>query len=186
MSLIVSVNGVYQTYIHPEKGGENTSQKPLKRKANSTNSVSSQYEKISNNTKRERKNIFARDIMSKKLHSMEPEISIIMAMNYMLELKIHHLLVLKDNELKGIVSDRDLLKSLNRDNNHRITLEDIMSEKVILCKEETEIRLIAKTMLDEGISSLPVIDDDKVLTGIITKADLLECIYKNMPLDIWI
>lgn len=193
MSLIVAVNGAYHSYFDPKHMGnlQNNAAKSI----GASNQISShkktpgqEYDQSQNKNnprdgKRERKNLFARDLMSKNVYTISPLESIKSGLMKMGKLGIHHLLVMDQETLVGIVSDRDLLASLISEYD---AIETVMTKKVLLCEEQTEMRLIAKAMLDEGISSVPVVSDQNSLLGIITKSDLLNCIVENMPIDIWI
>lgn len=100
----------------------------------------------------------------------------------------HHIPVVSDNQrLLGIVSDRDVLRSLSPDadssraNNHAVmTLQrkahQIMTREVITIKPDCDIEEAAAIMLDKKFSCLPVtdvIDKEDTLCGIVTKTDLL-------------
>ncbi|MGI6713153.1 MAG: CBS domain-containing protein [Bacillota bacterium] len=51
--------------------------------------------------------------------------------------------------------------------------KDIMNPHVITIKKDTSIKDIAKIMVDNHISGVPVVDDDDKLIGIVTEGDLL-------------
>ena len=73
--------------------------------------------------------------------------------------------VTNDNKLLGIVTAWDLSKSIavNSDD-----LNDIMTKDVKTCKSDETIESVARKMRKFDISSLPVVDDDYKLKGIIT------------------
>lgn len=51
--------------------------------------------------------------------------------------------------------------------------KDIMTTKVITVTPETEISAVARTLLDNRINGLPVVDRDGGLVGIICQSDLI-------------
>jgi len=51
--------------------------------------------------------------------------------------------------------------------------DDIMSMNVISVSPETDIREVAKTLLDNHISAVPVVDDQGKLLGIVSEGDLM-------------
>lgn len=51
--------------------------------------------------------------------------------------------------------------------------KDVMSKKVISVKKETSIEDLSKILLKNKISGVPVVDDDGILVGIATEADLI-------------
>ena len=50
---------------------------------------------------------------------------------------------------------------------------DIMTTEVISVKRETPLREVAKLMADQGVSGVPVIEDDKSVAGVISEKDFL-------------
>jgi acetoin utilization protein AcuB len=88
----------------------------------------------------------------------------------------------KQGRLVGIVSERDLLHaapsaatSLSIWEIHyllsQITIERIMTRKVVTIREDTPLEEAARLMTDNKIGGLPVVRDDEVV-GIITETDL--------------
>lgn len=54
------------------------------------------------------------------------------------------------------------------------TIADIMTRDVIAVKRETSVRELAEIFTTRRIGSLPVVDDDNHLIGIVTETDLVE------------
>lgn len=91
--------------------------------------------------------------------------------------------------LLGILSDRDgLLMSADMTSVElaHTTVESVMSAELLTAAPETRISLIAETMVDYKISSLPVLDLDQLLVGIVTTSDVLRSIARHAPLDLWV
>lgn len=83
---------------------------------------------------------------------------------------IRHIpLVNNKGELKGLVSDRDLLRS--HDNQER-PVSEIMTKNVVTVDEHASIRTTANYLSTHKIGCLPVTSDGK-LTGIITETDFI-------------
>lgn len=53
------------------------------------------------------------------------------------------------------------------------TVKDVMTTQVVTVTEDTPFTEIADTLAEHRISAVPVLDDDRHLTGIVTEADLL-------------
>ena len=100
------------------------------------------------------------------------------------KVEFHHLLVVQDLKLVGILSDRDILKEISpflgtlseeeRDEtilNKRIHL--IMTRKLITVDKDTDIDTAASLLLDNNISCLPVISREGEIQGIVTWKDIL-------------
>ena len=97
----------------------------------------------------------------------------------------HHIPIVEEGRLVGIISDRDVLRNLSprvdavRANDHDLmTLKkkahQIMTRKVITTSPEDSIKGAATTMLENNISCLPALDQSGAIVGIVTKTDLLE------------
>ena len=124
-------------------------------------------------------------IMTRKVISVNEQTHI----NEMLELmtgnQLQHLPVVSASaELLGIVSHQDIQKAAPSaittlsvgESNYllaKITAEQIMQKKVVCCKPSTLIESAAQILRDQGISSLPVVEDNK-LVGIVTMEDILD------------
>jgi CBS domain-containing protein len=61
---------------------------------------------------------------------------------------------------------------------NRIFAEDIMTEDVIVIKEEMLIGQVAHLMLREGVSGYPVVDGNRKVIGIVTMTDLFTLVDK--------
>jgi acetoin utilization protein AcuB len=94
-------------------------------------------------------------------------------------------LVLDDNELIGVVSDRDILKHISpfistpsERTQDLTTLEkrihQVMSRKLITIQQETTIEQAAEIIVQEGVSCLPVLSARREVVGIITWRDILK------------
>jgi len=58
------------------------------------------------------------------------------------------------------------------------TVKEIMAKKILTGSLQTEIRYAAKVMLDEKVGSLPIVDDNGKILGIITRTDLIRAMVK--------
>ncbi len=99
----------------------------------------------------------------------------------------HHVLVVEDGLLVGIVSDRDLLKALSphlglpsemaRDlaslNRHA---HQIMSRKLITLREDAGIHDAIETFNRHRISCIPIVDARNRPVGIVSWRDILKAI----------
>jgi acetoin utilization protein AcuB len=81
--------------------------------------------------------------------------------------KLHHLPVVDEHDqLVGIVSEKDLLRSKPEKR-----VEEVMTRDVVTVTEYTALEEAARIMADRTISSLPVMRNGK-LVGMITETDL--------------
>jgi acetoin utilization protein AcuB len=91
------------------------------------------------------------------------------ALSILAENKQRHLPVVDaDENLVGIVSEKDLLRARGED-----AIAKVMTQDVITVTEYTALEDAARIMADHKISSLPVMRDGR-LVGIITETDLFK------------
>jgi acetoin utilization protein AcuB len=126
--------------------------------------------------------MFVSDWMTKKVITITPEDSISTAVKLMKEKKIKHIPVVKDERLKGIISDRDIKEytpsratSLDIFELHyllaKTKVKDIMKAGVVTTTPDTPVEEAAMMMHDRNIGSLPVVENGK-LVGIISDKDI--------------
>jgi CBS domain-containing protein len=112
-----------------------------------------------------------------------PATSVVEARVLMTERRIRHLLVVADDLLVGIVTDRDIRLNLPSpatslsvwELNHllaKLTVEQVMTRSVVIVDPARDARDAARIMVERRIGALPVLEDDRVV-GIVTETDLL-------------
>ena len=50
---------------------------------------------------------------------------------------------------------------------------------------ETDIRRVARVLLDTGLPGLPVVDDAGLVHGFVSRSDILRAVVADPPLDLW-
>lgn len=112
-----------------------------------------------------------------------------------------------DGKLVGIISDTDIIRyseqtkvvpkanlsgwispyanvselaSMQKgiENLHQTRVSEVMTKKVHTVNEETEASEIARLMNRRNINRIPVVDSKKKLVGIVTRADMVQCMAK--------
>lgn len=105
--------------------------------------------------------------MTHPVVAITADIPVKQALEIMDEREVRHLPILNEDEtLAGIVTERDLLKA-----NSDELVKNVMPHKVITATEYATLEEAARMMVDNNISSLPVVRNDR-LVGIITETDL--------------
>ncbi len=181
MGLVISRNGKIQDYpkaqnraLYPHEKGEKEGQSPDKQKQ-----AIRSYQEQKKQSLKHNKILHARDVCSTPVATLKKEDRVEDAIELMEKYEIHHVpIVDEDHKVLGMISDRDLIQRRLSDR-----LERHMSTNVVMAKELTEVKLIAKMMITNRISALPLINDQDHLVGIITKTDLLECLVRSLPLE---
>ena len=98
---------------------------------------------------------------------------------------VHHLPVVEDGKLSGIVSSADFLK-LSMLGEHvglsaHATVEQIMEPNPIVLPAATSLRDAAEKLMVGGFHALPVVDEQRMLVGIVTSGDLIDALLKSLP-----
>ncbi len=124
-------------------------------------------------------------IMSKNLVTVEMDDSLIVVKEIFDNTRFHHLLVVENNVLQGIISDRDLLKTISpnigtaaetsRDTetlNKRA--HQIMTREPVTLHANAEIQEAIKVFNQHNISCIPIINETHQAVGIISWRDILK------------
>lgn len=102
----------------------------------------------------------------------------------MLNANIHHVPIIDGSKLVGLISFTDLMKinfvvngvderSINAIIDQQFSIRQIMSDKLVTIKNTDTIRDGSELLAKGGFHSLPVIDDEGALVGIVTTTDLI-------------
>lgn len=127
--------------------------------------------------------------MTRDFVAVGPGDSLDKAIALMEEFNVHHLPVLRDGVLEGMVSDRDILLSTgwHLSNDRTIPtidggvvvgparIEQIMSRPVHSVLAEQSVRHAAGQMLQQKVGAMPVMNNERMI-GIVTESDLLSAL----------
>lgn len=125
-----------------------------------------------------RMEIIVHELMKKNPLTIEESTPLPAVKKVFKEKGIRHLPVLHDSKkVVGIISDRDLLKVEALGTFQFLKAQDIMNTIIILVDDETSVAHVAKVMIEEKISAMPVINNQHEMVGIITKTDILRGVF---------
>ena len=107
------------------------------------------------------------------------------AVKQMVEANIGSLLVTKDGEIAGIVTERDYLRrvALEGPTNEGVTVGEIMSSPLIVVTPETAIDECMAVMTDRRIRHVPVVEGGEVV-GIVSIGDVVKFKSKQQSFEI--
>lgn len=130
-----------------------------------------------------------KDILAEKgnaVWSVSPETKVFDALKLMAEKNIGAVLVIRNNEIKGIFSERDYAREviLEGRSSHELEVEKIMSPRVLYVTSDTGIDECMVLLTEKRIRHLPVYDNEK-LAGIISIGDVVKelLIHKDFMID---
>lgn len=129
-------------------------------------------------------------IMSREVVTVPPDTALMDIRKRLQDGGVHHMLVIEDGILLGVISNRDVLEALSPffdtyDEEHRDVemlarpAREVMRTEPISVSPGTQVEEASHLLLDHDISSLPVVEGEKLM-GIVTTKDFLNH-YTNDP-----
>ena len=129
-------------------------------------------------------------VMSTNVVTIEMDDSLKEVRNIFEHTSFHHLLVVNSGKLVGVISDRDLLKSLSP---HLETLAEttkdlatlnkkahqIMSRELVILPPDASLYDAIDIFNNNKISCIPVVDETNIPVGIVSWRDILRLIKKD-------
>lgn len=116
--------------------------------------------------------MIVRDVMNKGVMTASPEATVKEAAKIMSQHHVGSLVILKEEKIVGIITERDILIAVADGKDAELTtVEEIMSKNVITVASDKTIEDAVNLMVEHKIKKLPVVDGDKLI-GIITASDI--------------
>jgi len=114
-----------------------------------------------------------KDIMVDKVLTIEVNASLTDAVKLMNKHEIGCLIVMKNGNPVGIVTERDFLKKIvDSEELKKVKVKEIMSKPLVTGKHDMEVEDAASLMFQRKIKKLPLVKHGKLL-GLVTLTDLL-------------
>ena len=141
--------------------------------------------------------LHAHQIMSSPVTTLTPETSILEAWRLFRAKRYRHIPVVdSEGRLVGIVADRDLLRyaavngRIPPFDEHSVeaqtAIATLMKPRVLTATPDTEIRQIARVLIEQHIGAMPIMDYQGRLRGIVTRSDILRALVTHAPLELWV
>lgn len=121
----------------------------------------------------------------KQLLTVQGDITVYEALKVMGEHNIGALLIIENEQLKGIISERDYARkiALKGRNSHETLVSDIMTRDLFTITLEDSIETCMELMRDKHIRHLPVIEKGKVV-GMVSIGDVVNSIIESQKATI--
>ena len=130
-----------------------------------------------------------KQIMSKKIVTVGMDDNLSVVKEIFDNASFHHLLVVGRGHFFGVISDRDLLKSISPNagtisetRNDHATLNkkahQILTRKPVTLTPECDVYDAVEVFHEHAISCIPIVNDEKYPIGIITWRDVLSAVRK--------
>lgn len=128
-----------------------------------------------------------KDILSKKSSEIQSTTSTTMLIEAIKSLNEHNvgaLLVIDNQDLAGIITERDVLHATAQHGSKidNLKVEDVMTNNLITCGENESIDKVMEMMTDNRIRHLPILENDK-LVGIISIGDVVKAEHQKIKAE---
>lgn len=105
--------------------------------------------------------------------------------------KIHHVPVVSGTMLVGLISATDLVRlsfsaygadqrAVDAMLDHEFSIDGVMIRDLVTLREQSTIREAAKSLSTGAFHSVPVVDDDGNLLGLVTSTDLIRYLAEQL------
>ncbi len=126
-----------------------------------------------------------RDIMTVEVTTLGRNDTLLLAKDIMNLGRVRHFSVVEDDELVGVVSQRDLYRAslgtvmqygekAQRAFLESVAVKEVMADPISISPDAT-VRDAARLMMEHKIGCLPVLEDSR-LVGIVTETDMLQVV----------
>lgn len=129
-----------------------------------------------------------KDIMTKRVVTIGPDERLVHARRLMIDHKIARLVVTNSGVIMGIITAKDMAKTIidfkkrvpekyQHSQIRNLFVQEVMSQSIETTTENASITDVAKIMVEQEFSGMPVSDENLKVHGIISKTDILRYIY---------
>jgi CBS domain-containing protein len=114
------------------------------------------------------------------IYSVDPDVPVLEAIKLMAEHSVGALLVMSDQKLVGVVSERDYARKviLKGFASSDTPVRQIMSSPVTTVSPDKSVRDCMRIMTEKRFRHLPVVDRDRVL-GVLSIGDLVRAVLEE-------
>ena len=119
-----------------------------------------------------------KNLMSEDIITIDKDQNLSDALKLLRKHNVSRLPVTNNKELVGIISERDIAAKLGSSKYEsmpasRLHISSVMVKDVFTVPETMQLDEVARLMLENGIGSVPVMNDDGKMVGIVSKADFV-------------
>ena len=114
------------------------------------------------------------DLMAKHVEFIDPTATVQDAASMMGELDVGALPIGTAEDLKGVITDRDILYRVVAEGKdpRRVQVMQVATKTMFSCKPEDPVKTAMDLMASQNVRRLPVVDDANRVVGWITLSDL--------------
>jgi len=114
------------------------------------------------------------------IYSVAPDAPVLDAVKEMAEHSVGALLVMKNDKLLGVVSERDYARKviLKGRSSSETPVSQIMSFPVLTVRADQSVNECMRMMTENRVRHLPVVEDDRVI-GVLSIGDLVRAVLEE-------
>ena len=125
------------------------------------------------------------ELMSYPIDTVDAGMPLKEAAHLLIEKNIHRLLVNENGKSAGFISISDFVSSIaEQEKARRANVADVMSDAILVCRENTPIISAARTMTQAGMRSVLVVDAKGVPQGLVSGVDLMPFVENGVDSQI--
>lgn len=119
------------------------------------------------------------NVKGNEVHSIDSTITVYEALRIMGEKNVGAVLIIEDNVLKGILSERDYARkiALKNKSSRETFVHEIMDTDIVSVKPTDKLDYCMELMTEKRIRHLPVLLEDQVV-GIVSIGDVVKAIIE--------
>lgn len=121
--------------------------------------------------------MYVKNCMTPDPVSIKPSEEVNFAIHLLKKHGFRQLLVIKNDLLLGIITDRDLRGVLNQPN---LPIESVMTPQPITISEDATVESAAQIIRRRKINALPVVSKGDKIVGIITVTDIMDALINML------
>ncbi|NIV17541.1 MAG: CBS domain-containing protein [Woeseiaceae bacterium] len=125
------------------------------------------------------------DRKGRHIVSIAPDASVFDAIKLMAEKAVGSLLVMDDEELRGIVTERDYARKviIKGRSSESTAVSEIMTTNIVSTTSAETVNHCMEMMSSQGVRHLPVVEDNRVI-GMLSMRDLVQAIIADQQEEI--
>ncbi|MEM8485241.1 MAG: CBS domain-containing protein [Bacteroidota bacterium] len=134
------------------------------------------------------KAVYAKEIMQTRVQTVKQGDPLAVILSLIATHGINHIPVLDPgNKLAGLVSYRSILEAISEKRTvDMVTVPEVMTTKFLTATGNTTLHELSRVMVVENIECVPIVDNAQKLIGLITTAEMMQCIVNHSKLNVWI
>ena len=118
---------------------------------------------------------YVKDIMTKELSTVRQDAKITDVIRLLAQKRITGVPVVSDDmRLLGVVTEKDILRTLRYDQNIKSkTAEDLMTSEIISFDENDSLMEVFESLVENDFRRVPILSEG-ILVGIVSRRDIIE------------